>query len=182
MSEHLAGERYVQALSASIADDTNLDEALGALAEFTGYMEDNPALRTVLQDPAVPPHKRRAILNDVLAVAKFPQPLAGFIRTLFDRKRLGLLSVIHSRFVAIADERLNRVAAQVTTAVQLTAAQEEKVRSALSAYSGKTARLETDVDANIIGGIVVRLDGSLIDWSLRARLDRVKHALLAEEI
>ena len=144
-------------------------------------MEDYPDLRTVLQDPAVPPRKRRAILNDVLAVVKFPAPLAGFLRTLFDRKRLGLLSMIQGRFVAIADERLNRVAAHVTTAMQLTAAQEEKIRSGLSAYSGKTVRLETEVDADIIGGIVVRLDGSLIDWSLRARLDRVKHELLAEE-
>lgn len=181
MSEYLVSERYVRALSASIEDDAQLERTLDALDAFAGLLEEHPDLHAVLQDPAVPPRKRRAILNDVLSVAKLPDPIPGFLRTLFNRKRLGLLSTIRERFAGIVDERMNRVTAYVTTATQLTTAQEEKIRLGLSAYSGKTVRLETEVDADIIGGVVVRLDGSVIDGSLRARLDRVKHALLAEE-
>jgi len=182
MSEYLVAERYVRALSGSIDDDAKLEGAVEGLAAFAVLLMDHPDLRTVLEDPAVPPEKRRAILADVLAAGKFPEPLAGFIRALFDRKRLGLLTVIRERFAAVVDERLNRVTAHVTTATDLTAEQEETLRLGLTTYSGKTVRLETEVDTDIIGGVVVRLDGSVIDGSLRARLDRVKHALLAEEM
>lgn len=181
MSERLISERYVRALSASVEDDAQLEGTLDALDAFAGFLEEHADLHAVLQDPAVPPRKRRAILNDVLSVAKLSEPIPGFLRTLFDRKRLGLLSVIRGRFAAVVDERLNRVTAHVTTATKLSAGQEQKLRSGLSAYSGKTVRLETEVDEDIIGGVVVRLDGSVIDGSLRARLDRIKHALIAEE-
>ena len=181
MSEHLVSERYVRALSASVEDDAQLERTLDALDSFAGLLEEHAELHAVLQDPAVPPLKRRVILDDVLSVAKLPEPMPGLLRTLFDRNRLGLLSAIRERFAAVVDERLNRVTAQVTTATKLSAGQERNIRSGLSAYSGKTVRLETEVDEEIIGGVVVRLDGSVIDGSLRARLDRVKHALLAEE-
>jgi len=69
----------------------------------------------------------------------------------------------------------------VTTTVPLTDSQQARLRGALDTFSGKTVTMECAVDREILGGVVARIGGTVIDGSLRTRLERIKKALLAEE-
>ena len=93
-----------------------------------------------------------------------------------------LLSETVTRFEEIVDARLNRVAARITTVAPLTPEQEERLKGKLSEYAGKSVRLKCNVEPDIIGGVIARIGWQVIDDSVRARLARLKEALIAEEV
>lgn len=181
MKDHVIAERYAGGLSASIESDDRLDAVLETLQDLAETYTEHHDLRTVLKSPAVAPEVREKILDDVLARVEVTGEAADFVRILFKRGRIAMLPDVIAMFRSAVDERLNRVLAHVTTAVALSPEQEDRIREGLSTYSGKTVRIAGDVDPEIIGGIVVRLHYTVIDGSVRARLQRAKQTLLAEE-
>ena len=67
--------------------------------------------------------------------------------------------------------------AQVTSAVPLTESEKQQLAEKLSARFGRTVTLECAVDESLLGGMVVRVDGKVLDGSLRGRLHAVKEVM-----
>ena len=65
----------------------------------------------------------------------------------------------------------------VTSAVPLTAEEQEKLQAKLNAMAKGTAVIEYRLDSSLIGGLVVELDGKVMDGSLRHRLSEVKEVM-----
>lgn len=181
MKDHLIAERYAKALAACIEDDGQLDARLATLQDIAEVYHDHPNLSVVLANPAIRRETREKILDEVLALAGTADVVADFVRTLYRRGRIETLPNVATLFGDMVDERMNRISAHVTTAAPLTPEHEQQIQKGLEAYSGKSVYVTTTVDPGIIGGVVVRLDGAIIDGSLRARFERVKQTLLAEE-
>jgi F-type H+-transporting ATPase subunit delta len=69
------------------------------------------------------------------------------------------------------------VAAEVTSAIKLTAAQAKGVKAALAQALGQEPEITTRVDPSILGGLKVKVGSRLFDASLRSKLDSLKFAL-----
>ncbi len=121
-------------------------------------------------------------MEEVANRAVVADTVKRFMMVLLDRRRVAIYADIVEVFARNVDERLNRIAADVTTAIPMTAGQEDALCSALGRYSGKTVRINATVVPEILGGVVARVGGTVIDGSLRSRLDRIRNALIAEEI
>ena len=67
--------------------------------------------------------------------------------------------------------------AHVTSAVPLTAEQKTALRLKLEKQSGRNVLLECTVDKTMLGGVVVEMDGKILDGSLRRRLQEVKEVI-----
>jgi F-type H+-transporting ATPase subunit delta len=80
------------------------------------------------------------------------------------------------------DERMNRTAAQVTSAQPMPDDQRARVEESLAQFSGKTVRATYETDPALIGGLTAVIGGRVIDGSLRTRLARIKEALIGQEI
>ena len=76
--------------------------------------------------------------------------------------------VLQDRGVVIAD---------VTTAVELEAAEADKVRERLTQMVGKVVQIRTHVNPDIIGGIVIRMGDTLIDGSVRTQLRQLRQSM-----
>ena len=181
MRHHLIAERYAKALSSAIDSAEELEEALAALREFAEVYENHGELRQVIENPALTREVRKAILDEVVERSGMPQYACGLIRTLFLRGRISRLADVLELLDRIVNQRLGRVRAEVTTAVPLSESHAERIRKSLSDFAQKEVLLRTEVDDSIIGGVIVRMEGAVYDGSLRARLARMKLALLAEE-
>lgn len=182
MSAYLIAERYAKALNASIADDAELDAIQNALLEAAEVVRDHHDFRTLITNPAVPLEKRLTALNDLLNQMKAPDTVAGLVRVLLRRGRILELPRVALFFHELADARLNRVGAEVTTAVPLQDEEREKLRKSLTAYSGREIRMTTQVDPAIVGGVVARIGDTVIDGSLRTRLARLKQSLISHDM
>lgn len=95
--------------------------------------------------------------------------------------RMDLINDIASQYQSLLDSHNNVEHAEVTTAVALDEPEKEKIRTALSSIIGKQIVMQVHVDPAILGGIVARINGKLLDGSTRNRLDSLKSSLTGED-
>ncbi|HEO70310.1 MAG TPA: ATP synthase F1 subunit delta [Candidatus Hydrogenedentes bacterium] len=181
MKNYLIAERYAKGLSASIADNEALDAARAALDDLADLYASHHDLRSALANPAIDRTRRKAVLNEVLGVLQPPPAVRRLAEILLERGRIALLPDVARVLGMLVDDRLHRVTAEVIAAMPLDDAQEARIRDALLKFSGKTVRLHASVDPEVLGGAVARIGGTVIDGSLRSRMERMKKALLAQE-
>lgn len=104
---------------------------------------------------------------------------AKFLLELAEKHREGALPAILREYVELAKEdKRNLLMADVTTALPLTASQEQTLAEKLAAMTGKTIKIRQHVDSEILGGIVVRVGDKLLDGSLSHQLSVLQADLL----
>ncbi len=113
-----------------------------------------------------------ALMTDV-AGDRLNAGMQNFLRVLAENRRLGLLPEIATQFATLRAAVENTVEVEVCSAVPLNAAQAEKLQQALSARLKRGVRMQTSVDATLIGGAVIRAGDLVIDGSLKGRLERL---------
>lgn len=97
----------------------------------------------------------------------------NFLNTLAQNRRLGVLPQIAAMYEELRAEIENVADVHVTSAVQLDAAQRERLTAALKKRLKREVRLHCNVDAALIGGAIVRAGDFVIDGSIKARLERL---------
>lgn len=135
----------------------------------------------VVADPRVAaltkdPHLTALDLVSLITEIEDPKPDPGirnFVHVLAENRRLLLLPEIAAHFEALRSEVENTVDVEVVSAVVLDAAQKEKLSQVLSTRLKRQVRMQTSVDAALIGGAVVRAGDLVIDGSLKGRLERL---------
>ena len=104
---------------------------------------------------------------------------ANFLLQLAEKHRDADLPAILREYVELAKEnKSNLIMADVTTALPLTAGQEQALAEKLAAMTGKTIKIRQHVDSEILGGIVVRVGDKLLDGSLSHQLSVLQADLL----
>ena len=181
MKNYLIAERYAKALCSAL-EDAELDEICDTLAAAADLYESSEALRNVLSSPAIELDKRRDVLRQVLTGAALDERVQRLVEVLLARGRIAILPDVATVFRMLADARLNRTRANVTTAKETTAEQEERLKQALQAWSGKDVKIERDVNPDILGGVVARVGGTVIDGSVRTRIEQLREYALAYDI
>lgn len=173
-----AARRYAKAL-VEIADAGGaLDktgEELAALATAT----ENPELRRVLMNPRFSRSVRCEIIDGILESMGAGELIRKFAQLVSRKDRIADLPGIAERYTAQADELKGRVRAQVRTAYDLPDAAQEELRRKLSEMSGKEVILEVEKDETLIGGLVCRMGGVVMDGSVRNQLKNLRENLIA---
>ncbi len=104
---------------------------------------------------------------------------ANFLLQLAEKHREAALPAILREYVELAKEdKRNLLMADVTTALPLTAGQEQALAEKLAAMTGRTIKIRQHVDSSILGGIVVRVGDKLLDGSVSHQLSVLQADLL----
>jgi F-type H+-transporting ATPase subunit delta len=149
--------------------DRDLRELLEALAE------NRQALATLL-NPQIPVDSRRRIIAGMM---KDGDPLArNAIMVLSDNGRLSMVRDVVMVFAEMAAQEERILDIEVTTAVSLDSAQTERIEQRIEKATGLKARIDARVDPAIIGGLVLRARGVLLDASVKRELDEIHRALI----
>ena len=135
-----------------------------------------PELRELLRNPQVDPRARRAALEDVLTGSE--ELLRNFLLVLADKGRAGQLAEIASEFERLVAEHEGVVNAELTTAVELSDDEAQKLLQQIEQASGRKVEATRTVDPDLIGGIVLQVGSHRLDASVRGRLDRLRRQLV----
>lgn len=169
-------ETYARALFdlASAADSVDAsDEGLRAVVEAA---RGHAGLRDALTDTSVPAEKKRDILRDLFGGSATAEAVA--IATLvLERGDIDLLADVARRYREISEAERGMVVAEVTTAVALDDALRARISEKLSASLGRPVSLRERVDAGILGGVVIKVAGKVLDGSLALQLDEARTRL-----
>lgn len=170
--------RYAKALIDLAARDDRVAEIGEQLRQHRQLLHASADLQKVLYNPSVSAEVKANVLTRILERTQPTPLLRSFILLLVHKDRLRQFDLICAQYEAMAQERLGRVLAQVTTAVELDAAQRQAVSQKLAQMTQKEVLLETQVDPAILGGLVVRINHTVLDGSLRGQLVRLRQELI----
>jgi ATP synthase F1 delta subunit len=142
------------------------------LGAFAALATDAPNEWEALTSPNVPNPARKATIDKLLADAS---PLTrNVLKLIVDNGRLEDLDLTVAEFRRLVREQEGQLDVHVTSAVELSADLRTKLEARLSSSTGRQVQLHTSVDPDIIGGLVVRHGDTLVDTSLRGRLDSLR--------
>jgi F-type H+-transporting ATPase subunit delta len=170
--------RYARALF-SIGLDRGSFEALGKeLEAFAELWVGSAELRQALANPVFKASEKRKVLEGLLPRVTPSSDVQKFLLLLLERRRLAAVPDIARAYREMADEKMGRVRAQVTSAQPLGAAELERVRASLAKRTGKQVIVEAAVDPALIGGVVARVGDLVLDGSVRTQLGTLRDKLL----
>jgi F-type H+-transporting ATPase subunit delta len=171
------GARYAKALFELALETGALDAVAADLKSLKAAQAESADLRRLLQSPAFSAEDKGKALAAIGAAAQVSKTTQNFIGLLAANRRASALPVIISAFERLYAAHRGVVAAEVTTAIALTADQAQGVKAALGQALGQEPEITTRVDPTILGGLKVRVGSRLFDASLRSKLDSLKFAL-----
>jgi F-type H+-transporting ATPase subunit delta len=164
------------ALFASADREGALDRVEDELFRFERVLDAEGALTSLLDEHVVPPARRVALLDQVLAGKVHPITLALLQHAVVsDRKRTVRLAI--DDLLQAAAARRQRSVARVISAIELTGAQLTRLTTALGDLYGRAINIRSAVDPAIRGGLVIRVGDEVIDGSIAARLMQARTAL-----
>ena len=169
-------DAYASALFEVAKAEGTLDEVEDELFRFARSLEASDALRNALTDEMVPASKRQAIVEDLLG-GKASPTTAQLVSFVVGSGRGRDLPAIIAKLVERAASEKERTVAEVRTATHLTRDQEKRLAAALANATGKQVELKVIEDPSVLGGLVATVGDTVIDGSVRTRLDQLKALL-----
>lgn len=170
------GNEYSEAIFMLAQENGMLEEYSAALDLVCEQFRAEPLYMQFLSSPNIPRSERQLAVKEAFEGAA-PQDVLSLLALLIEHGKIGELYDITDGFEALKASALNTSVATVTSAVELTEAQLDALKHKLQAVSGKNVIIESNIDKSIIGGIVVELDGKLIDGSIRRQITEVKEVI-----
>jgi F-type H+-transporting ATPase subunit delta len=167
---------YAEALFGVARAEGTLGDVEDELFRFSQTLQGNDELRNALTDAAIPAARRQQIVEDLLGGKASPTTVA-LVSMVVGTGRARELPAIIQRLVEMSAAEANKEIAEVRTAVPLTDDQRDRLAKALEDATGKQVEVKVVVDPSVMGGIVAQVGDTVIDGSVRRRLDQLKNAL-----
>jgi F-type H+-transporting ATPase subunit delta len=166
---------YAEALLAVARSEGNLPEVEDELFRFARLLEANDELRTTLSDAQLPVSRRQQIVEDLLG-GRASSTTTALVSMVVGTGRSRDLPGIIDELVKLSAAEGNKEVAEVRSAVALTDDQKQRLGAALEAATGKKVELKVIVDPSVLGGLVAQVGDTVIDGSIRSRLQQLQTA------
>jgi F-type H+-transporting ATPase subunit delta len=174
--KHIA-RPYANAVSQFSREHKSMAEWSEVLSKLAYLMSDQAVLK-VVNDPQVD----RNVIVDIF------QSLLGeianantynFLLCLADKNRFLALQDIYDIYESLRFQEENKVDVLITSSSKLSSDILEKIKNNLVKRFNSKINVECDIDKRVIGGAIIKVGDLVIDGSVKGKLDRLKHALLA---
>ena len=176
MADDRTDSAYAEALFAVTLIEGNAERVTDELFRVARALEDSDALAKGLSDPQVPAARRQQIVEDLLGTAADSTTVA-IVSLLVGVGRSTEIPAIIDALVARAARERGADVAMVRSAVALTDDQQQRLAAALSSSLGREVSVRVIVDPSVLGGIVTQIGDTVIDGSIRHRLNQLREAI-----
>jgi F-type H+-transporting ATPase subunit delta len=175
-----ASLQYANALADVALAQGATDAALKQLNDVAAAFATSGELRNVLASPAVPREAKHGVIEKIAARAGAGKIIRNFLFVIADHQRTHILPEIVAAFEGVIRQRQGVAEAEISSAVELSAAQKKKFASTLERITGKKIEAKYSLDPTLLGGAVVRVGDTIYDGSVRSSLNEMRARLAAE--
>lgn len=148
------------------------------LPETLLAFKESPELYKILLNPMYSLDERTSLMNKVSERLGSSREVSAFINVLVKTRTIKLLPDVIAVYEKLVDERAGRVRAVVEAPAPLSEAQLSEVRERLKGLTGKEVVAAFRENKELLGGLVVRVENTVMDGSLRTQLGRMKEKIL----
>ena len=166
----LAG-RYASALFDLASEAGTVTAVESDLEKLRAALGESADLRALTTNPEISRDAAQAAINGVGKLLKLSDLTGNFLGVLAQNRRLSQLPAMIRAFNTIAAAQRGEVTAEVSSAHALSDTQLASLKDKLTAREGRTVKLQTNVDPDLLGGLVVTIGSQRIDGSIKTRLN-----------
>ena len=174
----LAG-RYASALFDLASEAGTVSAVESDLDNLEAALHESAELRALIRNPEISRHQIAKVVSGLAAAMGLSDLTKNFLGVLAENRRVAELPAMIRAFHTIAAAQRGEVTAEVASAHALTDEQVTTLETKLRAREGRTVKLKTRVDPDLLGGLVVTVGSKRIDGSIRTRLNTIAQAMKA---
>jgi ATP synthase F1 delta subunit len=145
------------------------------LGEFTDALADNRELQLFFFSPYFSSAEKKDGLKKAVEGAE-PE-LVNFLELLAEKHRMPVLFRIRRQFDALWAKENRRLGVTVTSAVELDNEVTKRIGEEIEKQTGQTVELESNVDENVLGGLILQVGNMVLDASVRNRLEKLRKSV-----
>ena len=163
---------YARALFEVAKERDQIDEVREQLGEFADAVTGDRNLSTFFFSPYFSTEEKKDGLHK--AVSGADEAVMNFLELLLEKHRMPVIARIRREYDALWREENKLLSVQVTSAVELDEQTVRSIGDRISEQTGRKVDLTARVDPDIVGGIVLRVGNSILDASIRNRLEQLR--------
>lgn len=174
-----AARRYAKALLQSALEQDILDDVEKDIRFILNTVEDSRDLVVFLKSPIIKKEDKQEVLSKI-----FGEHISGetksLLRLLSEKNRESILKDICIGFLELFNEYKGIIQVEVTTAYKLNDSQRDELQKALASSTGKIVEMNVSIDPEIMGGVIVRIDDTVMDGSVKHKIRKLKNQFAAD--
>ena len=163
---------YARSLFEVAREQGKLDELREQVAQFADALGEQRELAVFFFSPYFSTKEKRDGLDSLLEGAD--QILLNFLSLLIENHRMPVIFRIRQEYERLWDEENRTLPVEITSAIELDQATTDSLGRTIGERAGRNVTLSARVDPDILGGIVVRVGNSILDASIRNRLEQLR--------
>ncbi|HJO48249.1 MAG TPA: ATP synthase F1 subunit delta [Candidatus Scalindua sp.] len=178
MIEESLATGYAQALFEVASERGGADDIENDLEGIKKLLETNREFRDILYHPSITKTDKKDIINKTIGRQCSSKWVRNLLYILIDKRREKILDFLPDVFKGVAGQIRGVVSVKVQTAFPLTGTRRVKLKENIEKLTKKKVELETEVNKEIIGGMIIRIENKIIDGSITNQLKNLKKNLL----
>jgi F-type H+-transporting ATPase subunit delta len=163
---------YARSLFEVATEQDKLDLVREQLGQFADALSESRELQTFLFSPYFSTDEKKAGLAK--AVTDADDTVANFFSLLLENHRMPVIFRVRREYDRLWEEANRLLPVEITSAIELDPSVAERIGEEIGRQTDRTVELTSSVDPDVIGGIVVRVGNSIIDASIRTRLENLR--------
>jgi F-type H+-transporting ATPase subunit delta len=163
---------YARSLFEVASEQGKLDTAREQLAAFADALAESRELQTFFFSPYFSTQEKKEGLHR--AVDGADETLLNFLELLIENHRMPVVFRVRRDFDRLWEEANQLLPVQITSAVELDRSIVDRIGDEIGRQTGRRVQLTSTVDPNVIGGLVLRVGNSILDASIRTRLEALR--------
>jgi F-type H+-transporting ATPase subunit delta len=163
---------YARSLFEVAAEQDKLDVVREQLGEFADAVSENRELQIFLFSPYFSTEEKADGLDR--ALTDVDPAVENFLKLLIEKHRMPVIFRIRAEYDQLWEEENKLLPVEITSAVELPEATVKQLGDRISEQTGRKVELSSHVEPDILGGIVVQVGNSVLDASIRNRLDQLR--------
>lgn len=172
MAGELIATRYARALFDLAEGADKAQEYLDRLQEINQVFNDE-SIAKVLRSPVVSADLKAEVLRTLGKQTGVDLAVAHFLDIVAEGNRVALLPIIADRLKALIYDSTGTQEAKIVTAVEISDSDLSEIKTKLDQISGKNTIVSKEIDPSILGGFVIHIENSVLDMSLKSKLDAI---------
>jgi len=171
-NNELIAKRWAKALMDLTLEDSNIskEDVLDDLNEISDVIDSSAELSNVINNPSVSVSEKQVVLCKLFQNNTLPV-VYNFLYALNLKKRVTIIPAIAREFKKALEEMKNITHVGITTAINLTEERKEEIKNKISEKLKKEVVADWKVDSEIIAGLVLNIDETIVDNSIKHKLD-----------
>jgi F-type H+-transporting ATPase subunit delta len=163
---------YARSLYQVATEQDKLDKVREQLGEFADALDRSRELQTFFFSPYFSTEEKKEGLD--AAVTDADETVRNFLRLLLENHRMPVVFRVRREVDRLWEEDHRLLPVEITSAVELDPSIAERIGDEIGRQTGRTVQLTSTVDPDVIGGIVLRVGNSILDASIRTRLENLR--------